>query len=107
MPGTTPARGAGRSERAGRADAYRITLNERLAGVGSTFPARSMASTRNVCPPNASFPRVSGEVQLLKACPSTEHLKWEWLSDDLNLNVGVRSCVAPDGPEVIVVLGGV
>src|SRR5437763_1777230 len=82
-----------------------MILKLRWAGVGSAFPARSMALTRNVCDPNDSFGNVCGDVQLLNAWPSTEHLRVDCDSEDLNLNVGVRSWVFPDGPEMIVVLG--
>ena len=36
---------------------------------------------------------------------SSAHLKVDADSEDLNLNVGLRLCVFPEGPDVIVVCG--
>ncbi len=81
------------------------TVNARDAGVGSTFPAVSVARTSKVCAPSASDPVVSGVEQEPHAPPSTRHSKLEpaWLAE--NANVGVASLVGPEGPLSIVVFG--
>ena len=40
-----------------------LTVNVRLAGLGSTLPAASLARTENVCEPFARVPSVYGDVQ--------------------------------------------
>ena len=80
-----------------------MTVKLRVAGVGSVFPALSLAFTLKTCLPNGSLAVVWGDVQAWKRDPSSEHLKVEPASEDLNVNVGVRSWVGPEGPPVIVV----
>src|SRR3954447_3333465 len=65
-----------------------------------------MARTWKVCPPIASGGVVFGELHLANAAPSTLHWNVPG-SVDLNPNVGVLSVIAPVGPPVIVVFGGV
>ena len=48
-------------------------VNERLAGVGSTLPAASIACTSNVCAPSVSAAVVNGELHVVKASVSTRH----------------------------------
>jgi hypothetical protein len=43
----------------------------------------------------------------LNGLPSSEHWKVEFACEEVNLKVGVRSVVWPDGPLLIVVSGGV
>ena len=81
------------------------TVKPRDAGVGSRFPAGSVARTSNVCAPSASDAVVSGVEHEPHAPASTRHSNVEpaWL--DENANVGVASLVRPDGPPSIVVCG--
>src|SRR5215216_4159806 len=65
-----------------------------------------MARTWKLCPPSESGGVVLGELQLANAAPSTLHWNVPG-SVDLKPNVGVLSVVAPLGPPVIVVFGGV
>ena len=81
------------------------TVKLREAGVASTFPARSVARTSNVCAPSASDPVVSGVEHEPHAPPSTRHSNVEPASSAENANVGVASFVGPDGPLSIVVSG--
>src|SRR4051794_26437240 len=92
------------------------TVHVRLAGVGSVLPAGSVARTSTVCRPPSS----SGSFQLApqgaQATVSTlslvslsrRHSYVELASDDVELNVGVRSVDLPpsSGPTAIVVSGG-
>jgi hypothetical protein len=77
------------------------------AGVGSVFPARSVARTRKTWSPAAGPSYVRGETHSSKAEPSSEQVKVECRSLDENLNVAVVSVVGLLGPELIVVCGGV
>ena len=82
------------------------TVNERVAGVWSAFPARSVAQTSKVWRPSLSVPVVNGVEQSRAASvPSTRHLKLDRASFALNPNVAVLSVVVPDGPLSIVVCG--
>ena len=83
------------------------TVNARVAGVPSPFPAASVAQTENVCGPSASDGAVTGEEQVANSAPSSAHAKVELLSLEMNANVAVGSPVAPLGPDVIVVSGAV
>jgi len=76
------------------------------AGVGSTFPSESIASTRKVCEPTASPEYVVGEVHAAKTAPSSEHLKSEFDFDELKEKLASVDPVDPGGPSVIVVSGG-
>jgi hypothetical protein len=80
---------------------------ERLAGVESTFPARSIARTRNVCNPLASRRYVRGERHDLQRRASSRHRNVEPASVATNLNVALRAVVDLAGPRVIRVSGGV
>jgi hypothetical protein len=86
-----------------------FTAKLRLAGVGSTFPAASLARTSKVCAPSASLAVVWGEEHGANEALSTRHSKLDPGSLDENSNVGVLFVVvAPAaGPAVIVVSGGV
>ena len=86
--------------------AFVSTVNERLAGVGSTLPAASHARTSNVYAPSASAEVVCGETQVANAAAPTRHSKVDAGSLE-NANVGVESLVGPLGPESIVVSGAV
>jgi hypothetical protein len=83
------------------------TVNVRVAGVPSAFPAASVARTEKVCDPLPSDAAVTGEEQAAKSAPSSAHANVELLSLEMNANVAVVSLVAPLGPDVIVVSGAV
>jgi hypothetical protein len=83
------------------------TVNERLAGDASVLPAQSVARTWKLCAPSASEAVVRGEPQAANEPESTLHEKVEAGSFDEKPSVGVGSLVVPDGPELIVVCGGV
>ena len=74
------------------------SVNERAAGVGSTFPSGSVAWTSKLWAPVASTPIVKGEVQGANAAAPTRHVKLDPGSLEENPNVGVESVVLPDGP---------
>ena len=86
-------------------------MKVRLAGVGSVFFALSEARTAKLCEPSGSGVEgvwlVPGPEQAAKGWESKRHLKVEFDSLDAKLKVGVWSVVDPEGPEVIVVSGGV
>ena len=82
------------------------TVKDLVAGVGSWFPAESMALTSKVWGPSVSAAIVSGLVQGEKASASTRHSKSAPGSEE-NSKLGVGSLVVPVGPESIVVSGGV
>src|SRR4051794_3358791 len=92
------------------------TVHVRLAGVGSVFPAGSMARTSTVCWPPASSPSFQLAPQGPQATVSTlslvslsrRHSYVEPGSLEVELNVGVRSVDLPpsSGPTAIVVSGG-
>ena len=69
------------------------TVIVRMSGVGSMFPATSVARTSKVCEPSASEAVVVGEVHDVQAAPSTRHSKVEPASLDENAYVGVESFV--------------
>src|SRR5215210_7420913 len=81
------------------------TVKPRDAGVGSTFPAGSVARTSNVWAPSVSDAVVSGVEHELHAPASTRHSKLEPAWSAENANVGVASFVRPAGPLSIVVSG--
>ncbi len=89
-----------------------ITVQLRVAGVGSTLPASSTARTANVCAPASSTSTSSGTEQLSNGPPSTEHSKSSssaavWSSAPVNSNSEVKLPVCAPGPAVIVVSGPV
>ncbi len=85
------------------------TVKVRDAGVASRLPAASVARTANVWEPCVSVPVVKGDVQLVKAAPSTLHWKVAGDSLDENVKAGVVLLVEPPfaTPESMVVFGGV
>jgi hypothetical protein len=83
------------------------TVKARVAGVGSVFPAGSVARTENVYGPSRSATGVNGDAQAAYVLPSSEQANVDPASLAVNENVGVASVVPPVGPAVIVVLGGV
>ena len=84
-----------------------VTVNSRLAGVGSTVDELSMARASNVWAPAARTAVVCGDVQEANAALSTRHANVEPGLSEVKLNVGVVSVMLPVGPPVIVVCGGV
>ena len=72
-----------------------------------TLPSESVPRTANVCAPPASDEYDFGLVQAAKANPSILHSNVAVESGDVNLNVAVRVVTVPDGPPVIVTVGGV
>jgi hypothetical protein len=86
-----------------------MTVNVRLAGVGSVFLALSVARTSKLWAPGRSGAEgvwlAPGPEQAAKGWELKRHLKVEpaWL--EAKVNVGVRSKVGPEGPAVIVVWG--
>jgi hypothetical protein len=78
-----------------------------LAGVGSTFPAGSVALTWNVWPPAASPVYGLGLVQPANAAPSRLHWNVEPVSLDEKLKLGLVELLGFAGLAVIVVSGGV
>ena len=81
------------------------TVIAREAGVGSTFPAGSVARASKVWAPSASDAVVWAELQEPQAPASTRHSKLEPAWVDEKANVGVASFVGPDGPLSMVVFG--
>ena len=78
-----------------------------LAGVGSVFPAGSVARTSSAWAPTESPEYVAGLVQDVKVPPSRLH----WNVDPASLEVKVKAApvllLGLGGPEVTVVSGGV
>jgi hypothetical protein len=83
------------------------TVKDRLAGGSSTLPAGSLARTSKVCWPSLNNTVVYGERHEANCSVSTRHSNVEPVSSAANANVGVLFLVSPEGPEVIVVCGGV
>ena len=83
------------------------TLKLRSAGVGSVLAAGSVARTAKVWLPSGSEARVFGDEQAANEPPSTLHSNVEPASFEEKLKVGVGLLVGPEGPESIVVSGGV
>ena len=78
-----------------------------MAGVASTLPAASVALTEKVCEPLARPVYFFGEEQALKTLPSSLHSNLEFASDEEKVNVALFCFMVPEGPESIVVSGGV
>src|SRR5438270_1524290 len=91
----------------GSAGAGLVIVQLAVAGVGSTFPAVSVAFTWNVCEPAFRLRYVIGDAQLANAAASSAHWNVEPLSVEVKLKVAVELVVAPEGALVIVVSGGV
>jgi hypothetical protein len=86
-----------------------VTVNVRLAGVGSVFFALSVARTSKLWLPADSGVEgvwlAPGPEQGANAWESKRQAKVDPDSLDLKVKVGVVSAVDPEGPEVIVVWG--
>jgi hypothetical protein len=80
-------------------------VKEREAGVGSVFPAASVARTSKVCGPSARAFSVRGDVQLAQAPPSTRHSNVAPGSSAEKVKAGAPALVRPLGPLSIVVCG--
>ncbi len=90
---------------AGRAP---ITIQARVAGVGSTFPEPSRARTAKACEPTASDVKVTGDVHAAKGRPSSEHSNPAVsVLDEEKAMVADVAVVEAGGPPVIAVPGGV
>src|SRR5436190_8448660 len=76
------------------------------AGVGSTLPTRSVARTEKECAPAARLAYAFGDVHAAYAAPSRRQAKVDPLSLDAKANETDWPDI-PDGPDVIVVSGGV
>ncbi len=83
-----------------------LTFQLSLAGVGSTFPATSLARTSKLCLPFFTF-SVSGEVHAWKGPSSSLHSNVEPASVEVNSKVAVFFFVLSLGCFVIWVSGGV
>ena len=85
------------------------TVKERVAGVGSTLPAGSVARTSKVWAPSASATvgvwAAPGPLQGANTAASKRHSKVDPVSVEEKPKVGVESLVGPEAPEVIVVFG--
>ena len=79
----------------------------RLAGVGSLFPAASVARTRNSCAPATRGPYSRGEVQGANAAASSEHSSRDPGSLPENAKLALWLLVGSAGPDSIAVSGGV
>ena len=71
------------------------------------MPAASLALTWKVCGPLANPVYFLGEEQALKAAPSREHSKVLPASEEEKANVALFCFMVPEGPESMVVSGGV
>ena len=79
----------------------------RPAGVSSTRPVGLVARTRNVWLPFASAEYVVGDAHGAYAAPSRLQPKVEPATEAENVSVAEVKLPAPDGPEPMVVSGGV
>lgn len=85
--------------------AVRSTVHVMVAGVGSVFPAGSMARTARVCSPLVSDVRFAGDEQVVQLALSSWHWNVEAASSAANENDAVVEFVAPKVPETDVVGG--
>ena len=83
------------------------TVKLRVAGVGSTLLAASIARIETLCAPCPSELYVLGLVHECAVPPSIAHVKLDPSSEEANLKVALAVAINPDGPAVIVVCGGV
>src|SRR5918999_297359 len=86
------------------------TFHSYLAGVGSKFPAASLARISRTWVPRVRSDHWSGEVHELYAVPSSAHWKVTFparLSEPANSKVATVLWSTAGGVEVIVVSGGV
>ena len=86
-----------------------LTVNDARAGLGSVFPATSVANTSNVCGPSASGAdgTTVGPGQCANASASKRHMKVAVGSVAWNVIGGAESEITPDGGESSSVSGGV
>ena len=84
-----------------------VTVQVTDAGVASVLPAMSVARASNVCAPTASELYADGDVQppMRRRQGGTRTSMTRLLA--VNAIVALVDAVEPDGPDVIVVLGGV
>src|SRR5207249_934803 len=82
------------------------TVNERLAGVESTFDTASTARTSKVWAPSVSGSVVNGDEHEAKVLLSRLHWKVDPASVEENSNCGVGLAIRPLGPVLIAVSGG-
>src|SRR4051812_46028093 len=84
----------------------RLTVNVRVAGVGSVLPAASVAATEKVCRP-AATPAAKRRSHDIRGIASATQANVDSVSDEAQVNAGASVLiVAPSaGPEVIVVSG--
>jgi hypothetical protein len=83
------------------------TVQLRLSRVASMLPAASVALTEKVWEPTASLMYCLGEEHALKAPPSSLHWKVEFASLEEKVNEALFCFMVPEGPNCIVVSGGV
>jgi len=84
-----------------------LTVQVRLAGVESVLPAESVALTSKVWLPFERPVYSLGEVQAPQEPLSSLHSKLEPLSEEEKLKLAELLCTVPEGPESMVVSGGV
>jgi hypothetical protein len=83
------------------------TVHVREAGRGSVLAAPSRARTSKTCVPFASPLYEAGELHEAHASPSMRHSKLEPGSFEENVKLAESVATVPDGPESIVVSGGI
>ena len=83
-----------------------FTDHDLVAGVGSVFPAASVALTLNSCLPRARPAYVAGEEHGTNSAPSSEHSNVLLSSVDENENVALLVFTEPFGPASMRVSGG-
>src|SRR4051812_17066434 len=83
-----------------------LTTHETVAGDGSVLPAGSVAATENVCGPFPRPGKLLGVVHDGVTAPSSEHVKVEFVSLEVNANVPVALVEGFGGELVIAVSGG-
>ena len=83
------------------------TVQVRLAGVPSIFPARSVAITWNVCEPSKRLSKVCGEAHPSISSPSRSHRNEAPDSFDEKVKVAEVLLTIPLGPELMTVSGAV
>lgn len=83
------------------------TVQVWLAGVPSVFPAPSVPRTWKVCEPLVKVLYVTGEMHALNVEPSRLHAKVLFASVAVKLKVADVEFVKGDGPEAMLVSGGV
>jgi len=89
----------------GAAGAVVSIVHVRLAGVGSTLPAASVALTRKLCGPSERPEYVNGDEQPENAAPSRLQAKLEPLSLEVNVKVALVTFVGFAGADPILVSG--